>query len=102
MKIFVFELFLCLLNLLCIVNCINYDISSGSFDDLNIVLSPNRLNASDCPEILKNLKVSCPINLLRYLRKFVKSLLMDGHKCQICRERYSLNMQCERLIYVHM
>ena len=58
MKIVVFELFLCLLNLLCIVNCINYDISSGSFDDLNIVLSPNRLNASDCPEILKNLKVS--------------------------------------------
>ena len=68
MKIFVFELFICLLNFLCCVKCINYDISSGSFDDLNIVLSPNRLNASQCPEILKNLKVSCRINLLRYSR----------------------------------
>ena len=38
-----------------VVCCVSYDRISGSFDELNIVLE-NGLNASECPQILKDLK----------------------------------------------
>ena len=54
MKYF-FIIFVFVIKIVCI-DCVSYDRISGSFDGLNIVLE-NRLNASDCPQILKNLKV---------------------------------------------
>ena len=38
---------------------ISYDKSSGSYDDISVVVHPNKyLNASHCPLVLRNLKVS--------------------------------------------
>ena len=40
------------------INGISYDPTSGTFHDINVVLTSSQFyNASDCPKILENVKV---------------------------------------------
>ena len=40
------------------IQAFSYDSASGIYNDINVVVSPHQLNASQCPDILKNVKVS--------------------------------------------
>ena len=46
---------LCVLTLK--VAAISFDASSGTFEDINVILTASHLNASECPKILENVKV---------------------------------------------
>lgn len=78
MKHYILLLILC--NASTLIQSITYDALSGTFDDINIVLTPNQFNASQCPEILDNIKVIFNFNLKESL---TKTLLLGSFSTNI-------------------